>query len=199
MEINGESGSSSLSSSASKRSSDIPLSTGVKDFVNDIYTTKLKHPKWQLPTGKIVEDTMHEFVKQCIYEHSSHSVILDVMDSCWRTYFTPDEMKEIRNYHKPQLKPLPVELKEYLDKFRDKHDIEKLIDTHMHNRFHPSQVDLHWAEKAIGDILDLYYYNYDIDDDNFGVGEAGLSGGTVSTKYGEQPKVVPSCGRAIPP
>ncbi|KAI7852640.1 hypothetical protein BDC45DRAFT_184175 [Circinella umbellata] len=87
----GESGSSSLSSSASKRSSDIPLSTGVKDFVNDIYTTKLKHPKWQLPTEKIVEDTLHEFVKQCIYEHSSHSVILDVMDPCWRTYFTPDK------------------------------------------------------------------------------------------------------------
>ncbi|KAI9272829.1 hypothetical protein BDA99DRAFT_432745 [Phascolomyces articulosus] len=173
------------------------------------------------------------------------------MDSCWRTYFTSDEMKEIRNYQKPQLKPLPVELTEYLDKFRDKHDIEKLIDVHMHNRFHPSQVDLHWAEKTIGDILDLYFYHYEIDgkteadlvhrlwgfiekcydeskfyvisgekvcvsssnrinecrsvpgvtplsrkktgtkvdilikhvDDDFGIGEAGLNGGTVSTKY----------------
>ena len=33
----------------------------------------------------------------------------------------------------------------------------------MDNRFHPSEADLYWIEKTIGDILDLYYYHYDFD------------------------------------
>ncbi|KAI9488816.1 hypothetical protein BDB00DRAFT_846706 [Zychaea mexicana] len=216
-----------------------------------MYNSKLKYPKWQLSTGKIVEDTMHAFAKECLYEHSSLSLILDISDPCWKAHFTPAELVELRTYHKPELKPLPNELKEYLDKFSGVYDLNKLIDIHMQNRFHPSQADLHWVEKTIGDILDLYYYSYDVDNkteadlvrrlwgfiekcydeskfyvisgekvsvsssnrmnedrsvpgatpltrkktgtkvdilikhlyDDFGVGEAGLSGGAVSTKY----------------
>ena len=33
----------------------------------------------------------------------------------------------------------------------------------MHNHFHPSEADLHWIEKTIGDTLELYYYHYDLD------------------------------------
>lgn len=32
----------------------------------------------------------------------------------------------------------------------------------MQNRFHPCQGDLYWVEKTIGDILELYYYHYDV-------------------------------------
>ncbi|KAI9272830.1 hypothetical protein BDA99DRAFT_499349 [Phascolomyces articulosus] len=236
--------------SSSKSSSGTPLNSKEKEFVNKMYTT-LKNPKWALATDKIVEDTMHTFVKDCQYEHSSHSLIFDIIDPCWETYFTPNEMEEIRKHHKPQLKSLPVELKEYLNKFAGVHELEKLINIHMQNRFHPSQADLYWVEQTIGDILGLYYYQYDVDNkteadvvrrlwgfiekcfdeskfyvisgekvstsssnrinenrsipgvtpitrkktgtkvdilikylyDDFGAGEAGLSGGSVSTKY----------------
>ena len=53
----------------------------------------------------------------CLHGSSSHSLIMDVMDPCWEIYFTPGEMEEIRKYHRPQLKPLPVEVEEYLNKF----------------------------------------------------------------------------------
>ncbi|KAI9488815.1 hypothetical protein BDB00DRAFT_791600 [Zychaea mexicana] len=128
-----------------------------------MYNSKLKYPKWQLSTGKFVEDTMQAFAKECLYEHFSLSLILDISDPCWKSYFTPAEMVELRTYHKPELKPLPKEVKEYLDKFSGVYDLNKLIDIHMQNRFHPSQADLHWVEKTIGDILDLYYYSYDVD------------------------------------
>ncbi|KAG2221823.1 hypothetical protein INT45_013319 [Circinella minor] len=32
----------------------------------------------------------------------------------------------------------------------------------MQKRFHPSQRDLYWVEKTVGEILELYYYHYDI-------------------------------------
>ena len=42
------------------------------------------------------------------------------------------------------------------------HDLENLIAIHMKYRFHPSEADKHWVSNAIGEVLDLYYYNYDI-------------------------------------
>ncbi|KAG2221801.1 hypothetical protein INT45_013297 [Circinella minor] len=32
----------------------------------------------------------------------------------------------------------------------------------MQKRFYPSQGDLYWAEKTVGEILELYYYHYDV-------------------------------------
>ncbi|KAG2219126.1 hypothetical protein INT45_000498 [Circinella minor] len=244
------SGENCLTSSSSSATSAL-LSDTEKRNVDETYTTKLMYPKWMLSSGKVVEDVMHSFVKECSYEHSAHSLILDIHDPCWNGRFTPDELNELRTYHKPNLQPLPQDLQEYLNKFRGVHDLEDLIAIHMKYRFHPSEADKNWVSNAIGEVLNLYFYNYDIKnkteadlvrrlwgfiekcfdesdfyvlsgeksstassnrknenrsvsgitpllrketgtkvdilikylDDDFGVGEAGLSGGSTSTKY----------------
>ena len=33
----------------------------------------------------------------------------------------------------------------------------------MQSRFHLSQADLYWVERTIGDVLELYYYSYNVD------------------------------------
>ena len=32
----------------------------------------------------------------------------------------------------------------------------------MKYRFHPSEADKNWASNAIGEVVNLYYYNYDM-------------------------------------
>ncbi|KAI7851362.1 hypothetical protein BDC45DRAFT_445750, partial [Circinella umbellata] len=87
----------------------------------------------------------------------------DIHDPCWNGRFTPDELNELKTYYKPNLQPLPQDLQEYLNKFRGIHDLEDLLAIHMKYRFHPSSgADKHWVSNAIGEVLDLYYYNYDI-------------------------------------
>ncbi|KAI7855066.1 hypothetical protein BDC45DRAFT_534759 [Circinella umbellata] len=116
-----------LSSYYSKTSSDTPWAAEVKGFVSNIHTTKLKYAKWNWMTGKNIQDNMHAFVQECLYEHIMRKLtsvfmvalcirIFDIMDSCWKKYFKDHEINEIRTYHKPVLKPLPVEITEYLNK-----------------------------------------------------------------------------------
>ncbi|KAG2207121.1 hypothetical protein INT45_000780 [Circinella minor] len=97
-----------------------------------------------------------------MYPNSAHSLILDIHDPCWNGRFTPDELNELRTYDKPNLQPLPQDLQEYLSKFRGVHDLEDLIAIHMKYRFHPSEADKNWVSNAIGEVLNLYFYNYDI-------------------------------------
>ncbi|KAI9488776.1 hypothetical protein BDB00DRAFT_771930, partial [Zychaea mexicana] len=84
----------------------------------------------------------------------------DPMDPCWSEYFTKEEIQEIRMHNAPQLQELPEGLQAYLRVFANKHVLEDLVELHLRHRFHPSKVDERWAEKAIGEVLDLYYYSY---------------------------------------
>ncbi|KAI9488778.1 hypothetical protein BDB00DRAFT_789932 [Zychaea mexicana] len=90
----------------------------------------------------------------------SHSLIRDPLDPCWSGYFTKEEIQEIQMHNALQLRELPEGLQAYLQLFANKHVLEDLVELHFRHRFHLSQVDECWAEKAIGEVLDLYYYSY---------------------------------------
>ncbi|KAI7851375.1 hypothetical protein BDC45DRAFT_572159 [Circinella umbellata] len=84
----------------------------------------------------------------------------NVTECSYEQRFTPDKLNELKTYHKPNLQPLPQDLQEYLNKFHGVHDLEDLLAIHRKYRFHPSEADKHWVSNAIGEVLDLYYYNY---------------------------------------
>ncbi|KAI9261472.1 hypothetical protein BDA99DRAFT_537858 [Phascolomyces articulosus] len=63
---------------------------------------------------------------------------------------------------KPNLQSFPQTFQEYLKKFCGTHHLEDLIGFHIKYRFHPSEADKHWSSNAIGEVLDLYFYNYAI-------------------------------------
>ncbi|KAI7852656.1 hypothetical protein BDC45DRAFT_184504 [Circinella umbellata] len=63
--------------------------------------SKMKHKKWTLPSGVIVEDKMVDYCRQLDYEHAGHSFILDINDDCWETVFESEDLQYIKSYKLP--------------------------------------------------------------------------------------------------
>ncbi|KAG2219248.1 hypothetical protein INT45_009856 [Circinella minor] len=74
--------------------------------------------KWKIEEGVVVEDKIYEFVKTCNYEHAAHSFILDLGDPCWKSGFTPSQLKQIEEENVVPLEKLPTCLKEFFKKFK---------------------------------------------------------------------------------
>ncbi|CAO3599360.1 unnamed protein product [Absidia cylindrospora] len=73
---------------------------------------------WILSTGKTVELEMKNQALACNFEHSSHSLILDVADPMWCNYFTKEELDEIKNHNVPSVPALPNGFIKYLEALR---------------------------------------------------------------------------------
>ncbi|KAK4515316.1 Chitinase 2 [Mucor velutinosus] len=69
-----------------------------KQKVNEMYAGLDRKKLWKLKTGTIVEDKMKQLASSLDYEHPSHSMILDITDSCWTKVFEPNEWQEIRDH-----------------------------------------------------------------------------------------------------
>lgn len=76
--------------------------------------------KWRLSTGKIVEDALYKFGKQCFVDHPACSMILDLQD---KTYLkecvsTEAEIEDMKIKNPIQfISPIPKELATYINAF----------------------------------------------------------------------------------
>ncbi|KAI9281400.1 hypothetical protein BC943DRAFT_310244 [Umbelopsis sp. AD052] len=72
--------------------------------------------KWQLSTGKCVENELYKFAKKCTYDHPSLSFIIDPYDITYIQHgvFTENEIQEIKEYNAVVMDTLPKDLVDYL-------------------------------------------------------------------------------------
>ncbi|KAL9539474.1 hypothetical protein MBANPS3_010242 [Mucor bainieri] len=71
---------------------------------------------WTLPNGTVVEDVMKEVALKFDYEHPSHSLILDVTDTCWSKVFQEHkdrEREESRDFRLAQLPAVAPEIQNF--------------------------------------------------------------------------------------
>ncbi|OBZ80759.1 hypothetical protein A0J61_11192 [Choanephora cucurbitarum] len=85
----------SFSSGSGKQSKLTPFQKGiVVDMFAKLNRTKMR----RLSTGTVVEQQMKMFAFECNFEHPVHSMVFDVSDKSWLKYFTPEEIKDIKNH-----------------------------------------------------------------------------------------------------
>ncbi|RUS15655.1 hypothetical protein BC937DRAFT_92175 [Endogone sp. FLAS-F59071] len=76
--------------------------------------------KWRLLTGKVVEDTLFEYGRQCKSEHLSQSFIVDPEDTNYIAHgvFMEEELAEIEETDPKSLPDIPMDLMKYMNSFR---------------------------------------------------------------------------------
>lgn len=78
--------------------------------------------KWKFSTGKIGEDALYEFGKQCLVDHPACSMILDLQDKTYlkECVFTEAEIKEMKKKKKSPIQfisLIPEKLANYINSF----------------------------------------------------------------------------------
>lgn len=88
--------------------------------INDNFK-KLKN-KCKLATNEVVEDTMHNCLKDFSFEHPDHSLILNSNGPAWKRKFNDAEIAEIERARDNNLfkKPLPSNLSNMLKRLSGK-------------------------------------------------------------------------------
>ncbi|CDH59851.1 hypothetical protein RO3G_13306 [Lichtheimia corymbifera JMRC:FSU:9682] len=153
--------SSSTTSTSTSESTQKKLSPSDKQAIMAMYDRLDKEKMWTLSTGKKVELTMARLANTCAYEHPCCSLILDPTDKIWATYFTNEEIKEIRTMNLPAVNTLPSDVQNYVKSYEGMHDLEQLYERSTRHHFHPlKQRDLHWVHGCVTRGLDLYFYEY---------------------------------------
>ncbi|KAL7321439.1 hypothetical protein PS15m_001201 [Mucor circinelloides] len=93
----------------------IKLSDTDKNSIKALYDSLDKTKMWTLSTGTVVEEQMEQFALSREHEYLSHSLVFDVNDNCWESYFTDAKIKEIKEFNAVPLPVLPYDVKTYLD------------------------------------------------------------------------------------
>ncbi|CEJ05065.1 hypothetical protein RMCBS344292_19013 [Rhizopus microsporus] len=128
------------------------LSSADFTIIADNYNKITK--KWTLKTGRNVED---KSTRDFIYEHPTHSFILDINDPVWKNYFSNEELLEVKANASlsDSNKDLPVNLQDMIWRlnrkttFRDIHDVFNAIQADPVNN-----AEEFWLSK---DLLDGVY------------------------------------------
>lgn len=113
-----KSSSSSVKSSNSGSQLNETITTKEKEEILNIYRNLDEEKLWRPSTGKIVEKKMIKLVEKSIYEHPTHSFILDPDDESWTDCFTEEELNEIRTQKSRELPILPIELLDFLNRIK---------------------------------------------------------------------------------
>lgn len=120
--------------------------------------------KWKLSTGKIVEDALYEFGKQCLVDHLACSMILDLQDKTYlkECVFTEAEIEEMKIKNPIQfISPIPKELATYINAFnltnvKDiRAELLKVQDWEINYSIDKDH-DLDWAKHTIHSFVRLY-------------------------------------------
>ncbi|KAL9547014.1 hypothetical protein PS6_007357 [Mucor atramentarius] len=90
------------------------LSAVDKENVKLMYGRLDKTQMWKLSTGTVVEEKMKNVAMQLDIEHPAHSLILNVINSCWLDVFGKEERDEIRGFRCIDIPDLSVEADTYL-------------------------------------------------------------------------------------
>lgn len=86
-----------------------------------------------------------------------HSMVLDVSDIRWLKYFTPGEVKEIKNHQKKVLVDLPSTIEDYVKKLSELQDITELKSMLKQELSDP---DCEWIRSSLIQFIHLFKCNY---------------------------------------
>ncbi|OBZ80984.1 hypothetical protein A0J61_10968, partial [Choanephora cucurbitarum] len=144
----------SFSSGSGKQSKLTPLQKGI---VVDMFAKLDRTKMWRLSTGTVVEQQMKMFALECNFEHPVHSMVFDVSDKSWLKYFTPEEIKEIKNYQKKVLVYLPSTIEDYVKKLRECQDVTVLKSMLTKES---SDSSCEWIRSSLLQYIHLFQCNY---------------------------------------
>ncbi|KAL7309982.1 hypothetical protein PS15m_010796 [Mucor circinelloides] len=105
-----------------------------------------KAKMWKLSTGALVEEQMMKLAISQEYEHLSHSLIMDIRHKCWLSYFSLEEIDEIKCHEAVQLPLLSSNLKSYIDQLVAT-PRSTLYET-LNEVTHAPETDEHWIQDA---------------------------------------------------
>lgn len=148
-----------LKSSSTGSKPHYTLSSIEKDRITMHMESIEEENKWDLESGRFVEDQMLLLIKKSCYEHLAHSLIMDPSDKVWEGFLTKAKLKEIRYTNIKALPKLSKDMKEDLGKY----DIEGMLPIEMYQfaddiKVHPiNEADRCWAKESIKSACDLFF------------------------------------------
>lgn len=160
-----ESPGSSSTKDQKKIDSSIPIKvnytlsrTEKQNVINYLKNCENKN-KWRLSSGTFVEDQMLRLIEKTLYEHPVHSLILDPTENFWKSYFSDDELMEIRCHNIKLLPNLTEEMKTFFQQFElnnktalDFYEVADYTKAHPVNEF-----DKKWVKESIKSACDLFF------------------------------------------
>ncbi|KAL9547024.1 hypothetical protein PS6_007367 [Mucor atramentarius] len=145
---------SSFPDSSDSTATKIPKLTAVdKENIKSLYDGQDITKIWKLSTGKIVEDQMKEVALCLENEDPSHSLILDITDSCWHDVFSPAERDEICGFQSIDLPNMSNEAEDYLQKLGGLDEVELLAKLESDEL--RMETDSNWIQKSYRDAFRL--------------------------------------------
>ncbi|GAA5812824.1 hypothetical protein MFLAVUS_006283 [Mucor flavus] len=115
--------------------------------------SRTEKQNWRLSSGTFVEDQMLRLIEKTLYEHPVHSLILDPTENFWKSYFSDDELMEIRCHNIKLLPNLTEEMKTFFQQFElnnktalDFYEVADYTKAHPVNEF-----DKKWNDQLVID------------------------------------------------
>ncbi|KAI7902023.1 uncharacterized protein BX663DRAFT_511446 [Cokeromyces recurvatus] len=137
------------------------LSIAEKSKIKEMYKALDKSKMWVLSTGRRVEEVMETFALSCNYEHLSCSLISDVEDEHWCSYFNYDELKEIKSSCLKQSHHIPEEMEVFLKSIPKTTSTEEIFE-YLNKQIISAKEkrNLYWAKTSLLNAADLFNTNY---------------------------------------
>ncbi|GAN11664.1 hypothetical protein MAM1_0789d11243, partial [Mucor ambiguus] len=143
-----------VDSEESSSSCKIPkLSSTDKEDVELLYDRLDRSKMWKLSTGTIVEDKMRNVAMGVEHEHPTHSLILDITDSCWEDVFDDKEQDEIRAFRSVKMPAMSVEVETYLTQLENMPASE--LRKEVYRGDFAIESDCYWIQKSYQDSFRL--------------------------------------------
>ncbi|CAO3593563.1 unnamed protein product [Absidia cylindrospora] len=124
------------------------LSVVQKNAIQAMFSNLDTSKMWRLSTGTLVEQQMDKLALECKYEHSCHSLILDIYDTQYNKYFTAEERDETRTHNASPFPTLPDEIEELLTALEYAPSIDACLSTIQQQLFSShNQPALAWIQQ----------------------------------------------------
>lgn len=147
--------------STSSASSNRVLTSAEKALVIELYNKIEEKDKGTLSTGKKISECMLSLANDSIFEHPVHSYIFDASNPVWDTYFTKEELKEVKKYNTKLRVDIPEELQVYLSSFENK-EFKTASDYYDHALEHKFPLGKYfnerWIQESVVSACELFYY-----------------------------------------
>lgn len=147
------------SESTASSSSNRILTPAEKALVLELYSKIEEKDKGNLSTGKKISDCMYDLARNSVFEHPVHSYIFDTSDPVWRTYFTPEELKEAKDYNSKLVVNIPEELQILMSSFENKEytTASHYYDHALEYKFPlGTHFDKRWVQESIMSACELF-------------------------------------------
>ncbi|KAI9254745.1 hypothetical protein EDC94DRAFT_236636 [Helicostylum pulchrum] len=161
--------SSNISETSSKTGSDsskktllgYKLDSNEKEEIQKMYSGLEKTKMWKLSSNRYVEEVMEQFTQRLNCEHPSCSLILDINDDHWTGYFSPEELREIKEVTTPTDSKLPENMTNFINTIPKTTKLKEIF-LHLNSQIiDPYQDrDVYWLKNTLQQAADLFETGY---------------------------------------